>query len=162
MHVRPFRESDKTEVALLIAELRVALAGLKGKTVELDRQAATEELDEYLDLNSPLFVSELENQVVGYIICRVDGNTVWAEMMYVKPEVQRQGIATNLFSRAEELAVSLGGSTLYNWTHPNNDAIIAFLRSQGYTVMNLIEVRKPSPGEDLVQNVRVDRHEFDY
>ncbi|MHA2373382.1 MAG: N-acetyltransferase family protein [Candidatus Thorarchaeota archaeon] len=162
MQVRPFREGDKKEVAFLIAELRVTLAGLKGKTAELDPQAASKELDEYLSLNSPLFVAELENQVVGYIICRVDGNTVWAEMMYVRPDVRRQGIATDLYSRAEKLAVSLGGSTLYNWIHPNNDAIIAFLRSRGYNVMNLIEVRKPWPGEKLGQKVKVDDHEFDY
>jgi hypothetical protein len=56
----------------------------------------------------------------------------------------------------------LDGSTLYNRIHPNNDVIITFLRCRGYTVINLIEVRKSLPGEDLIQKVKVDCDEFDY
>ena len=40
--------------------------------------------------------------------------------------------------------------------------MIAFLRSRGYTVLNMIEVRKPYRGETLSTTVHVDGNEFDY
>ena len=46
--------------------------------------------------------------------------------------------------------------------HPNNDGMIRFLRSRGYTVLNLIEIRKPYPGERLDTTIRVDGNAFDY
>ena len=65
-------------------------------------------------------------------------------------------------AKAEELAASYGEETVYNYVHPNNDGIIAFLKSRGYDVLNLIEVRKPYQGETLRTKVRVGEHEFDY
>jgi hypothetical protein len=50
----------------------------------------------------------------------------------------------------------------YNWVHPNNDGIIAFLRKRGYGVLNLIELRGARPGASLTNKVRVGEHEFDY
>ena len=40
--------------------------------------------------------------------------------------------------------------------------MIGFLRSKGYTVLNLIEIRKPYRGEKLTTTIRVDRNTFDY
>ena len=40
--------------------------------------------------------------------------------------------------------------------------MIAFLRKRGYTVLNLIEIRKPYQGEKLAQVIQVGEHEFDY
>ncbi|MHA2396485.1 MAG: hypothetical protein ACXAC0_07265 [Candidatus Thorarchaeota archaeon] len=45
---------------------------------------------------------------------------------------------------------------------PHNDAIIECLKSRSYTVMNLIELRRLWPGEELLQKVMADDHEFDY
>ena len=40
--------------------------------------------------------------------------------------------------------------------------MIEFLRKRGYTVMNLIEIRKPYKDEKLTQTIVVGEHEFDY
>ena len=40
--------------------------------------------------------------------------------------------------------------------------MIEFLRKRGYTVLNLIEIRKPYQGETLTQKITVGEHEFDY
>ncbi len=42
--------------------------------------------------------------------------------------------------------------------HPNNHRMISFLWKYGYTVLNLIEVRKPYPGEKLTQEIQVGDH----
>jgi ribosomal protein S18 acetylase RimI-like enzyme len=67
-----------------------------------------------------------------------------------------------LFRKAEETAASMGEDTVYNYVHPNNEGMIAFLRSRGYTVLNMIEIRKPYRGETLSTTVHVDGNEFDY
>lgn len=40
--------------------------------------------------------------------------------------------------------------------------MIDFLRKRGYTVLNLIEIRKPYKGKKLTQTIAVGEHEFDY
>ena len=56
----------------------------------------------------------------------------------------------------------LKGDTLFNYVHPNNDAMINFLKSKGYTVLNLIEIRKPFKGEKNKTTIKVGNNEFDY
>ena len=52
--------------------------------------------------------------------------------------------------------------TVFNYVHPNNDKMIEFLRSKGYTVLNLIEIRKPYKEEKISTIIKVDKHTFDY
>ena len=40
--------------------------------------------------------------------------------------------------------------------------MIPFLRSKGYTVLNMIEIRKPYQGENLTTTIHVDQEVFDY
>jgi len=40
--------------------------------------------------------------------------------------------------------------------------MIEFLRKNGYSVLNLIELRKPYSGEVLSRKIQVGEHEFDY
>lgn len=40
--------------------------------------------------------------------------------------------------------------------------MIEFLRKRGYTVLNLIEIRKPWQNEKTTQKIIVGEHEFDY
>lgn len=70
-------------------------------------------------------------------------NGLWVEHIFVREDYRRRGIATMLFNKAEEIAASMGEDTVYNFVHPNNEVIIKFLRSKGYTVLNMLEIRKP-------------------
>lgn len=40
--------------------------------------------------------------------------------------------------------------------------MIEFLRKHGYTVLNLIEIRKPYQDKTLTQTITVGEYEFDY
>lgn len=150
------------DLAALIAAFRAELARLRGCERAPDLDAARKELEQYWSKGFPIFVAELEGRLVGYLVCRVDGNVVWAESLYVVPAYRRRGIGSALYSRAEELAEELGGSPPYNWVHPNNGVIIRFLERRGYRVLNLIELRRPLPGERPQARIRVGKHEFDY
>ena len=67
-----------------------------------------------------------------------------------------------LFEKAEEIARAMGEETVYNFVHPNNENMIQFLRSKGYTVLNMLEIRKPYNGEKLTTTIHVDKEAFDY
>ena len=71
-------------------------------------------------------------------------------------------MGSTLFAKAEEIGTSLGEETVYNFVHPNNHGTIAFLRSKGYTVLNMLEIRKPYKGEKLTTQIAVDQEIFDF
>ena len=163
MKIRPFHPGDEERLAELIAEFRVALGRLRGRTRVADLDQAKGELAEYRSREYPIFVAESEDsQVEGYLVCRVDGDVVWAESLFVSPKHRRKGIGSALYAEAERLAEDLGGDTVYNWVHPNNDKIISFLKKRGYNVLNLIELRRLRPGESPGRRIRVGKHTFDY
>ena len=162
MKIRPIHVGDELELVPLIADFRVSLAQLRGKTCEADLDAAGAELAEYFVKDFPLYAAENDaGTLVGYLVCRVDGDVVWAESLYVTPQYRRQGVGAALYAQAERLAQKLGGDTLYNWVDPNNDTIIGFLRKRGYSVLNLIELRRPYPGEEMGQKISVGTNKFD-
>ena len=155
-------EAAIPEIAPLVALFRVTLKAFKGITASPNDNEGISELKEYLDAGFPVFTARKEGVYCGYMVCRVDEPCVWVESIYVLPEFRRQGVAAALFRKAEELAASYGEDTVYNYVHPNNDGIIGFLKSRGYTVLNLIEIRKPYTGEKLTRKIQVDENQFDY
>ena len=164
MRVRRALPSDKDEIVPLIAEFRVVLSSFRGRSRVRDLAGARSELQDYQDKRYDIFVAEEEksNKLVGYLVCRAEESVVWAESIFVLSEYRSRGIGARLYREAERLAEELGGDTVYNWVHPNNDGIISFLRKNGYTVLNLVEVRRRKPGENIEGKMTVGAHEFDY
>ncbi|TFH10102.1 MAG: GNAT family N-acetyltransferase [Candidatus Thorarchaeota archaeon] len=160
--IRPYHIADKEDVVTMIASLRVFLAKLKSIDRTLDLESAAAELESYLRNNFPVFVAEVSDGLAGYLVCKIDEDVVWAESIFVRPEYRRQGIASSLYVEAERLTQELGGDTVYNWVHPNNNVSISFLKKRGYNVLNLIELRRPWKGEELSTKVRVEENMFDY
>jgi ribosomal protein S18 acetylase RimI-like enzyme len=166
--LRPARPDDREQLTALVAGFRAALRAVRtGKpeaSIPAQRAAALEELAGYeSDPAYPIFVAETEaGELVGYLVCRVDEGVVWAESLYVTPAHRRGGIAGALYGEAERLAEELGGDTVYNWVHPNNDRIITFLKKRGYDVLNLVEIRREREGEAVGGEIQVGEHRFRY
>ncbi len=95
-------------------------------------------------------------------MCKIIDGVVWVESLFVSEQERRKGIATRLYLETEKVAQELGNSTLYNWGHPNNDKMIAFLSRMGYDVLNLIEVRKKLNNEEITGMVKVGDHDYHY
>ena len=149
-------------LAQMVALFRVELRSYKGIVSKPNVDAGREEMEEYLAAGFLVFAAIVDGAYAGYVVCRVDSEVVWVESIFVKEEYRRHGVATALHSKAEEIAAFYGDDTVYNYVHPNNHRMIAFLRKRGYTVLNLIEIRKPYQGEQPTQTIRVGEHEFDY
>ena len=109
-----------------------------------------------------MFVALVDENFAGYMVCRIQDDVVWVESIYVKEKYRRLSVATALHDKAEKIAEVYGNETVYNYVHPNNHRMIDFLKKRGYTVLNLIEIRKPYKGERLTQTITVGEHKFDY
>ena len=162
MQIKKITEAELPLLAPLTALFRTALDSYRGEAGGPDEAAALEELQWLFDKGYPIFAAEDDGRFVGYIVCRIEDELVWVEQLYVLPECRRRGTASKLFDEAEAIARSYGEETVFNYIHPNNDGVIAFLASRGYTVLNLIEIRKPWPGETPRTKISVGGHEFDY
>ncbi len=163
MNIRLSSKSDINLIVPLIANFRVELFSFKGKEVQKNLEYARNEFSDYLDKGYPVYVAECDNSsLIGYIVCKVEGNVVWAESLYVSEKYRRQGVASALYIKAEELSRSIGGETVYNWVHPNNKKIISFLEKRGYNVLNLIEIRKSRDEEMPLNTISVGSHKFKY
>ena len=149
-------------LAEMVALFRVELRSYKSIVSKPNVEAGREEMEEYLSAKFPVFAALEDSEYAGYVVCRVDNEVVWVESIFVKKEYRRHGVATALHSKAEEIAASYGEETVYNYVHPNNHRMIEFLRKRGYTVLNLIEIRKPYKDESLPQTITVGVHKFDY
>ena len=153
---------DVDRIAPLVAAFRIQLKSYKGIRSQLNVEACKEEILDFLNSDFPVFAVEDNDALVGYIVCRIDEPCLWVEHIFVKEDCRRRGIATMLFHKAEEIAASMGEDTVYNFVHPNNDNMIQFLRAKGYTVLNMIEIRKPYEGEKLTTTIHVEKEAFDY
>ena len=157
-----FNEQYFDQTAELIALFRDQLRKYKGIDSTPDIVSASKELTSISkDENYPIYLC-LENEVVvGYMMLKVDG-VIWVEQIYVKESYRRKGIASLLYEEAEKKSKEIGEDTLFNCVHSNNEAIISFLKSKGYTVLNLIEIRKPYKEEIIKTTIKVGNNNFDY
>ena len=162
MKIRKYQDGDAQQIINLIAEYRVFLSSLKSISKSIDLESAKDELDDYLSTRYSVYVAVEKTEIVGYIVCKIDQNVVWAESLFVKPSMRRKGIGSALYSEVESLVEKLDGETIFNWVHPNNNEIISFLEKRGYNVLNLIEIRKPWVGEVTTKEIKVDNHQFRY
>lgn len=162
MLIKEFENKYFEETANLLALFRVKLKSFKGINDEPNIIAAKEELDSFIkDKQYPIYVCLDNDAVIGYMILKVDG-VVWVEQIYVREEYRRKGVGSLLFETAEKVSNDLGEETVFNYVHPNNNAMLRFLKSKGYTVLNLIEIRKPWKGEKTSTVYKVGDNEFDY
>lgn len=163
MIIRLAELEDEEKISELIAQFRVDLKQLKVVKSMPDIERGKEEFKEYMKEKYPVFVAENGNkELLGYLVCKVDGKTVWAESLFTDFNARRKGVGSKLYEKAEELAQDLGSSTVYNYVHPNNDKIIPFLSKKGYNVLNLIEIRKPRKNEVLSTKIAIGNYEYDY
>ena len=162
MELIEIRRKDADRIAPMVAAFRVQLKAYKGIKALPDIEAGKKEIIELLNSGFPVYAVKDDTALLGYIVCRIDEPCLWVEQIYVREDSRRKGVAGVLFRKAEEIAAAMGEETVYNYVHPNNEGMIRFLASKGYTVLNLIEIRKPYRHEKLTATVHVEKETFDY
>ena len=143
-------------------EFRKALAALRNYESDADLESAESEIGFYLSRRYPIFAASLNGTFIGYAVCRIDDDVVWLESIFVKKEYRKQGIATMLLKKCEEVAAEHGNETLYIYINPNNEQVIGLLNRNGYNVLNLIEVRKKYSEEKTSTEYKIGDHSYKY
>ena len=162
MEIIKYENKYFEQTSELLASFRVTLKRFKGIDEEIDISLAKEELSSFIsDKDYPIYLCIENDEVLGYMILHVYG-VIWVEQIYVREDSRRKGVASLLFDKAEQCSNEINEDTLFNYVHPNNDAMINFLRSKGYDVLNLIEIRKPFKGEKNDKVIKVNNNEFKY
>lgn len=155
-------EDNVYGLAYLTVDFRKTLSSFKGIAEKPDVDDAVAELKHYLKKGCPIYAISDNGRYVGYAVCRIDDDVVWLESLYVRPEARRKGVGRMLLQRSEALAKEYGNDTLYQYVHPNNDVMLTFLKTNGYDVLNLIEIRKAYPEEEPKSTYQIGDHEYRY
>ena len=95
--------TDADRLAPLVAAFRTQLKSYKGIRSQPDPEAGKEEILEYLESGFPVYAVEENGAFAGYIVCRIDEPCLWVEHIFVREDCRRKGVATMLFSKAEEI-----------------------------------------------------------
>ena len=162
MELISINKSNVKDIAPLLISFRKTLSLFNNINYNMTVDDAICELNEYLDKDYPIYAIKEDDKFIAYEIIKIDGTCVWLEHIYVDEKYRKKGAASILFDVAEKKAKENGEDTIFNNVHPNNDAMIGFLKSKGYTVLNMIEIRKEYNNEKLRKGINVGKNKFDY
>lgn len=124
LHIRPYHSSDEKPVIDLWFQ-----CGLVTSTNNPQRDIARK-----CRVNPELFlVAILDNTLVGTCMAGYEGHRGWINYLAVAPDYQRQGIARQLMTAAEEMLVALGCPKINLQIRETNTDVIAFYTALGYT-----------------------------
>ncbi|MBR4421166.1 MAG: GNAT family N-acetyltransferase [Erysipelotrichaceae bacterium] len=155
-------EDNAYGLVYLVQEFRKTLSAFRNLKYEGDVDDALEELKYYLKRGYPVYAVSDNGRYIAYAVCRIDGDVVWLESIFVRKEYRRKGIGKMLLDRAEALSEEYDNDTLYFYVHPNNHEMLNFLKVNGYDVLNLIEIRKAYQDEKFQKTYTLEDHEYRY
>ena len=134
IHIRPFAESDQTEVIALWKDV-FAYSAPHNDPLTAIRQK--------LKVGRNLFgVAVLGGQVVGTILGGYDGHRGWIYSLAVHPQHRRRGIASALVKWAEAGLIDRGCMKVNLQLMASNIATTAFYENLGYKVEERISMGK--------------------
>jgi ribosomal protein S18 acetylase RimI-like enzyme len=92
-------------------------------------------------------VGELDGQVVATCMVGYEGHRGWINYLAVSPDKRRNGVATRLMQRAEEILSRAGCPKINLQVRESNREIIAFYEHRGYANDRVISLGKRLEGE---------------
>jgi len=155
-------EDNAYGLVYLVIEFRKYLSKLKNLDLVYDVDDALEELKSYLKHGYPIFAITDNGKYIAYAVCRIEDRVVWLESIFVRSEYRHKGIGKMLLDKAQSIAEEYDNDTLYQYVHPNNHEMIRFLKTNGYDVLNLIEIRKPYRDENPESEYTIGEHSYRY
>lgn len=78
------------------------------------------------------FVGAAENRIVASCMAGYDGHRGWIYYLAVKPDMQNQGVASNIMKHAENTLKHLGCPKIDLMVRDANEGVISFYRKIGY------------------------------
>ena len=78
------------------------------------------------------FVGEIEEEIIASCMAGYDGHRGWIYYLAVKPQYQKQGIASSMLAHAENALLKIGCPKIDLMVRNTNSEIISFYHKVGY------------------------------
>ena len=159
--IRLYEPEDHNQVAELLADFYYAMWRMKGRRQARNLESAIQDLSVRLNRKETVFVAAVGDEIAGIQIAAAEP-IHRLECVFVSERFRRMGLARQLLDAAERKFEISENESFYVNVHPNNRGIIELLRSKGYDVLNLLEIRKRWPDERKYRQVRIMGQDYLY
>lgn len=133
MQIRPYEPGDQDQV---IALWRAC--GLVHSSHDPSADIAAK-----LTVQPELFlVGELEGRIVATLMAGFEGHRGWINYLAVEPAQRRKGLGREIMASAEERLRAMGCPKINLQVRQANQEVVAFYRSLGYAVDEVISLGK--------------------
>lgn len=143
--VRSAIETDKEQIIVLVTEFWAEHRSLLNSNYKLDYDVtATEVQKKYANPNTGYIVAvkQTTNKIVGFRRWELHDGFYFSKEMYVKPAMRKKGIAKHMIKHFEQWLMDKGQDIACISLVPRNSKMLELARSEGYTILNTIELRK--------------------
>ncbi len=133
MHIRPFRSADETDVVDL------------WQRCDLTRpwNDPHQDIQRKLGTQPELFlIGERDGLLLASVMAGFDGHRGWVNYLAVDPAWQRHGLGRQLMTEVERRLTTLGCPKLNLQVRSENQAVLAFYRSLGYQMDEVVSLGK--------------------
>jgi len=142
--IREARSRDEEELAKLVVEFRDEHSRLlNGNSTAEYREILKEVRSDLQEETRGYFVAESsKKELIGYRSWEYRDDYYFTKELFVHPDHRREGVARELIRTMEEWLLEQGQHSACISCVPQNLAMIQLARSEGYNILNQIEMRK--------------------
>ena len=126
----------------LVRQFQARLRELNNNPAQPTAEEARAEAAGYFGANRVVFGLELDGKLIGFSALKTEDGVYWLDWLFVDPAHRGFENASYLFDETERHVLARGEEQMYIWVHPDNHAMLKFLKKKGYDVLNLVEVKK--------------------
>jgi len=131
------------DIADLVVKFREEHSRLLGGGKTVEREEISDEVMSTLKAEDEgFFVAVADGEVVGYRSWELRDEFYFTQELFVVPAYRQEGIAKALIRRLEDWLRKQGQNIACIRCVPQNVAMINLARSEGYKILNQIELRK--------------------
>ena len=140
MKIRKYEDKDEDCVVALWREVLPDSSPHNDPATSIQKKLAVDR-----DL---LLVCSVDGSVVGTVMGGYDGHRGWIYSLAVKPERQRQGVATALVRQLEKELMGRGCLKVNLQVRASNEKVVALYKKLGYKTEERISMGKRLYGEE--------------
>lgn len=155
--IREALRGDVDKLARLLLAFRTEHSQMIGGKGSFTLDQAREEVKENLHRQDSGYFIALDsssNQLVGFRRWELHDGFYFTRELYVIPDMRRQGVAKELVRHFEQWVLGKAQDIACISCTPHNVAMMRLARSEGYRILNMIEMRK-----DLIDDAGEPRSE---
>lgn len=141
--IREANEEHVEELSKLVCNFWNEHEALLGGKGNFNIDHCRKEVRKYMNMkNAGYFVAINDGKIIGYRRWEFYDDFYWTRELYVVPEYRRKGVARALIRHFEKWVLERGQNIACISVIPHNIAMIMLARSEGYDILNMIELRK--------------------